>query len=231
MGCFLALGCAAGLCLRAQTDSGTADRPAVSDPASGPVNSRVFGVLPNNRTADGSQPFQRITVGQKMMIAVKDSFDWPIIPLSAAFAGLYQLENQNPSFGQGMAGYGKRLGTAWIDQSMGNLMTEGVVPSLARQDPRYFRLGQGTIRHRTLYALSRIFAARGDAAGKWSFNISEVGGNAIAAAFSNLYYPDTRNAKDNAGRLALQLGTDALGQLGKEFWPDIRAHFFHRRTG
>jgi len=201
----------------------------VVEPAAGPSNSRVFGVLPNYRTADGTVPFQRLTSSQKMMIGVKDSLDWPIIPLSAAFAGLYQLENQNPSFGQGVKGYAKRLGTSFLDQSVGNLMTEGIVPSLIHQDPRYFRLGEGTVRHRTLYALSRIFAARNDS-GQWGFNYSEVGGNAIATAISNLYYPDTRNAKDNASRLLLQLGTDALGQVGKEFWPDIKRRLAHRRT-
>ena len=197
--------------------------------AAGATNNRVFGVMPNYRTADGSQPFQRLTARQKMSIAIKDSIDWPIIPVSAAFSGLYQLENQNPSFGQGVKGYGRRLASAYGDQAMGNLMTEGVMPSLLHEDPRYFRLGQGTIRHRLLYSLSRIFAARSDATGRWTFNMSEVGGNALGAALSNLYYPDTRNAKDNANRWLLQLGTDALGQVGKEFWPDIQRRLLHKQ--
>lgn len=78
-----------------------------------------------------------------MTIAYKDSFDWPIIPTSAAFAALYQLENQNPSFGQGMTGYAKRLATSYGDQMIGNMMTEGIMPSLMHEDPRYFRLGEG----------------------------------------------------------------------------------------
>jgi hypothetical protein len=196
--------------------------------ARGAANNRVLGVMPNYRTAEGALPFQRLTGRQKMSIAVKDSIDWPIVPLAAAFAGVYQLENQNPSFGQGANGYGKRLLAAYGDQAIGNFMTEGIVPSLIHQDPRYFRLGEGTIRHRLLYSLSRIVVARSDA-GKWTFNMSEVGGNALAAACSNLYYPDTRNAKDNANRLLLQLGTDALGQVGKEFWPDVQRRLFHKQ--
>ena len=61
-----------------------------------------------------------------------------------AFAGLYQLQNQNPSFGQGVKGYAHRYWTAYIDQSMGNLMTEAVLPTLLHEDPRYFRKVSGT---------------------------------------------------------------------------------------
>src|ERR1022692_2696614 len=63
---------------------------------------RVFGVFPNYRTTDGNVPFQEITGKQKFLIGFKDSFDWPVYPVGGLFAALYQLENQNPSFGQGM---------------------------------------------------------------------------------------------------------------------------------
>ena len=66
---------------------------------------RVFGVIPNNRTTSGTVPYQPISAGRKIMIGLKDSFDWPPYLTGAAFAGLYQLENSNPSFGQGAAGY------------------------------------------------------------------------------------------------------------------------------
>ena len=127
------------------------------------TNNRVFGVLPNYRTADGNLPFQPISSRRKMYIALKDSTDWPVIPTSAAFAALYQLENQNPSFGQGMEGYAKRFAGAYGDQAIGNLMTEGLMPSLFHQDPRYFRLGHGRTMSRLGYAATRIFVCKSDA--------------------------------------------------------------------
>ena len=60
---------------------------------------RIFGVLPNNRTTENSIPFQALTASQKMTIAAKDSFDYPVYPTAGLFAVLYQLENSNPSFG------------------------------------------------------------------------------------------------------------------------------------
>jgi hypothetical protein len=156
-----------------------------------------------------------------MKIAFKDSFDWPVYPLAGAFALLYQLEDQNPSFGQGMAGYGKRFASAYGDQMIGNMMTEGIIPSLTHEDPRYFRLGQGTKIHRIGYALSRILVTRTDSNHR-TLNLAELGGNAIAVATSNAWYPDTRTAADNGQKLAVQLATDAFSNVLKEFWPDVR---------
>ena len=72
-----------------------------------------------------------------MTIACKDSFDYPIYFLAGAFAVLSQLENQNPSFGQGLKGYAKRYGGVYGDQMFGNLMAEGFLPSILHEDPRY----------------------------------------------------------------------------------------------
>lgn len=191
---------------------------------------RVFGVLPNYRTADGSVPFAPITPKQKFTIAAKDSFDYPIYLLSAAFAGLYQLEDQNPSFGQGMKGYAHRFATSYSDQLLGNMMAEAIIPTLVHHDPRYFRRGTGTTSGRVFYALTRVLVCKNDA-GRWTFNVSEIGGNAVVAAIGNAYYPDNRSAGDTVQRLGVQVGTDAISNVLKEFWPDIHRKYFHRHHG
>jgi len=201
---------------------------AQTPPVQAPEDKRIFGVLPNNRTTENSIPFHRLTGKQKMTIAFKDSFDLPVYPTAGLFAALYQLEDQNPSFGQGMQGYAKRFATAYGDQMIGNMMTEGIVPALGHQDPRYFRLSEGTKKRRLGYALTRIFVARMDS-GRNSFNFSEWGGNAAAAAISNAYYPDTRNWKDNAEKLCIAVGTDAFSNVLKEFWPDVKNKLFSKK--
>src|SRR5882762_3801961 len=152
---------------------------------------RIFGVLPNYRTADGSRPFQPISTRRKFTIAYKDSFDWPVYLTSGAFASRYRLEDQNPSFGQGLKGYAKRYAGAYGDQAIGNMMTEAIFPSLLREDPRYFRRGEGGKWSRIGYAMSRIIVTRTDA-GRSRFNFSELVGNSAAVTISNAYYPDTR---------------------------------------
>jgi hypothetical protein len=198
--------------------------PDAAPPIQAPEDKRIFGVLPNNRTTENSIPFHSITAKQKVTIAFKDSFDWPVYPTAGAFALLYQLENQNPSFGQGMAGYARRFATSYADQTIGNMMTEGFVPILTHEDPRYFRLGQGGFKHRAWYAATAIFVTKTDS-GRHTFNISEWGGNAVGVAISNAYYPDTRNARDNAEKLLIQCSTDAFSNELKEFWPDVKRHF------
>jgi hypothetical protein len=101
------------------------------------------------------------------------------------------------------------------------MLTEGILPSLLHEDPRYFRLGEGTKKHRFGYALSRILVTRTNS-GHNTFNIAEVGGNASAVALSNAWYPDTRTASDNGQKLAIQLATDAFSNVLKEFWPDVK---------
>ena len=208
------------------SSSSSPHRPSLDDPP----DKRVFGVLPNYRTVDASVPFRALSSHVKFTIASKDSFDYPLVFLGGVLAAVGQLANQNPSFGQGLGGYARRLGTSYGDQAIGNMMTEAIFPSLLREDPRYFRLGKGSTASRAVYAATRIFVTRTDA-GAHRFNFAEVLGNAAAAAISNAYYPDGRTASNNAAKLAEQLGTDALSQVLKEFWPDIKHKLFARRHG
>ena len=200
-----------------------------SSPASAAApDKRAYGILPNYRTVNGTDGVEPLTVRRKFWIAAKDSFDYPIYFISAGFAGISQIENSNPSFGQGLKGYAMRYAAGYGDQMIGNMMTEGVFPSLLHEDMRYFRRGTGRKLGRTYYALTRILVTRTDAGGT-RFNYSEVIGNSVATAISNAYNPDTRDASENLEKLGLQLGTDAISNVLKEFWPDVK-QWLHRRN-
>jgi hypothetical protein len=230
LGCLLLTGMAVARDDSPGSSAPAAVVPATEAPPATPEDKRIFGVLPNYRTAEASIPFTPLTARQKYTIAFKDSFDWPVYPTSALFATLYQLENQNPSFGQGMSGYAQRFAAAYGDQMIGNMMTEAIVPSLLHEDPRYFRLGEGSGWSRARYAATRIFVTRTDS-GHSRFNFSEWGGNAAAAALSNAWYPDTRTVSDNAQKLLIQCATDAFSNELKEFWPDVKRHFQKKHEG
>jgi hypothetical protein len=207
-----------------------ADRPQPGTPAGDKdqqPDKRIFGVLPNYRTAAKTAEYQPITTRQKFMIAVKDSFDWPVYFVSGAFAALYQLEDQNPSFGQGVKGYAHRYVTAYGDQAIGNMMTEAIVPTLLREDPRYFPMSEGGKWRRVGYAASRVMVTRTDAGGS-RFNFSEWLGNGATAAIGNAYYPQARSAGDTFQRLYTQVATDAFSNELKEFWPDIKRRWLTR---
>jgi hypothetical protein len=205
------------------TQSGTQPSQDLPEP---PGGKRVFGVLPNYRTASSELEGSTLTAKQKLTIAAKDSFDYPLVLLAATFAGLDQLTNSDPSFGQGVKGYAHRLGAWYLDEALGNMFTEGLYPAMLHQDPRYFRKGTGSFISRTGYALSRVIITDKDGGAK-QFNYSEWLGNATAVAISQTYHPDNRTAGDATEFLFEQVGTDAISQVLKEFWPDIKHKLFH----
>ena len=189
---------------------------------------RVFGVLPNYRTADGTVPYAPISWKLKFKIAEKDTFDWPSYILGGVFAGISQLDNSNPEFGQGLKGYAKRYAASVADQDVGNFMTEAILPSLLHEDPRYFRKVTGSKKGRILYAATRVLITRNDS-GRNMFNFSEVLGNGAVAALGNAYYPDERGLSSTMQRMGTQIGTDAISQVLKEFWPDIKRKWFSHK--
>jgi len=178
-------------------------------------------VLPNYRTVEGSIPFAPLTAKQKLWIATKDTIDGPSYILAGAFAGLYQLENQNPTFGQGMKGYAHRYVTAIADQDIGNYMTEGFMPVLLREDPRYFRRGTGSFWSRTFHAATGVVVSKTDH-GAPTFNFSEFLGNGITASIGNAYYPSEVGFTPTMARMFTQIGTDSFSNVLKEFWPDFK---------
>jgi hypothetical protein len=204
-----------------QQDSGPAVGGSSTATPQSNIDKRAFGFLPNYRTVDASRPYQPISPKQKMVIAGKDSFDWTLSIVAAGYAGLGQLTDQSPTLGQGVTGYANRFVRNYSDQVMGNMLSEGAMPILFHEDPRYFRKGQGNFWNRVGYATSRVFVTRTDLGGT-QFNYSEAVGNSIAVGISDAYYPGSRNFGSNIEKFTLQLATDAISNVLKEFWPDVK---------
>jgi hypothetical protein len=200
------------------------NHPGPDQPAE---NKRMFGVLPNYRMAEGSAPFQPITTKQKFIIAAKDSFDYPVFLTTAFFAGLSQLQgSDNSVYRQGVRGFSLRYGFSYTDQVMSNFFPEAIVPALFHMDPRYFRKGEGSKRSRLVYAMGRIFVSKSDS-GATTFNSPEILGNGLAALAGVTYHTQGRTAGDVLTQWGITyIGTDAVGQILKEFWPDIKRKLF-----
>ena len=198
-------------------------------PGQPPEDKRVFGVLPNYRTAEGSVPFQPITTKQKFTIATKDSFDYPVLGTTGFFAGLSQLQGSgNNVYGQGMKGFAHRYGISYADQVVGNFFPEAIVPTLFHKDPRYFRKGEGSKKSRLLYAVSHIFVSKSDS-GAINFNSPEIIGNALAALTGMAYHVHERTAGDVLTQWGVTyIATDTFGQVLKEFWPDVKRKLFQK---
>ena len=197
---------------------------------SGTSNDRLFYTLPNFLTVQNAGTLPPLTTWQKFKVVARGSFDYVEYPWYAALAGVSQAENSEPGYGQGAAGYGKRYGAAFADGTIENFMTGAVLPSLLRQDPRFYQLPEGTFWHRTGYAISRIFVTRTDS-GHEQFNFSEIFGAALSAGISTYsYHPRSdRNVGNAASVWGTQIGLDTITIVVKEFWPDIRGKIQKKR--
>ena len=165
---------------------------------------------------------------EKFSLAARQVFD-PFVWISTGIqAGISQANNEFPQYGQGAAGYTRRYGAAMLDAVHGGFASTAFCV-LLKQDPRYFRLGQGPIKHRIFYSLAQQFSAKGDN-GKRRFNWANVLGTFASGAISNAYYPPpNRGFGLTMNRSSVSLLWGFTGGLADEFWPDVkRKLLFHR---
>src|SRR5205085_334561 len=209
-----------------EPDSTTASIEATK-PAEKPPEKRIFGVVPNYRTTNADQPYSPITARHKLGIASRDSFDWPTYPLAALMTFVMPGKEETKAYGTGWTGFGNRYARNLADQTIGNMLSEGLLPAVLHEDPRYFRPGTGTFWSRIGTALSQIVITRKDS-GKRTFNTPEFLGNAITVGISNSYSPNLRTWGNSSEKLALMIGTDMVANVIKEFGPDLKERFFHR---
>lgn len=149
---------------------------------------RVFGFLPNFYVSYVSDPVP-LTFEQKMQLAWKASEDPITIGSAAAGAEIEQQRNWYRAYGRGAQGYAKRFGVTYGNVAIGTFLGSAVMPTLFKQDPRYFYKGPGSSWHSRLwYALSRSVIAKGDN-GKWQPNYSNAFGNLAAAGITDTYLP------------------------------------------
>jgi hypothetical protein len=192
--------------------------------------SRILDILPNFRAVSADQHLPPQSVKQKFVTATQDSFDYSSIFLPVSVAGYNQFTNKTPEFGTGGVAYARYLWHSAVDQTSENYFVEFIVPSLTREDNRYYTLGHGGFWHRTGYALSRAVVTRSDS-GKDTVNISEIVGAGAAAGISNLYYPRPERTLGNTGsQWGTSVGIDAAAFIVKEFWPDINHSLFHNKN-
>lgn len=175
-------------------------------------------------------------VAQPMPLDVKDKLrfhaesvfsPWSLAG-SAAYAGVLQEIGTPEEWGQSPGAYGKRVASTVAYTAIRGTLAFGLDSTL-HQDPRYLRSGTTGFWRRTAHALRGTVLTRTDRGGQtlatWRL------GSAYGAAFlSNQWYPDRLNTvRLDVLQGTLQLGFDFAGNLGSEFWPDIKRKMLRRK--
>jgi hypothetical protein len=189
---------------------------------------RILWIFPAFNTTYRSDAVS-LTSKEKMGLAFRSAVDPAAFAGPFVVAGLSEL-NGNAGFGWGPEGYFKRAGAAYLDAFNGKMIGKGILPSLLRQDPRYFRRGYGSTTRRLLYASGSVVICKHDVSGKWEPNYSNVGGNIMAGMISILYYPQTGESgiqKSFVNGLIVT-AQGVAGVMFQEFWPDLARKFLHK---
>ena len=178
---------------------------------------RLLAVIPNfyaSYVADAAP----MNPKQKFELAWKLAIDPTSFVIAGIIAGGEQANNSFPGYGQGAAGYARRFGAAYGDFFIGNYISNAILPSILKQDPRYFYKGTGTVKSRIGYALAMSVMAKGDN-GHWQPNYSGILGSLAAGGISNLYYPEgsEHGFSTTLNNTLIGIGTSAGVNILQEF--------------
>ena len=179
---------------------------------------RVLGVIPNFYVSYEHHALP-LAPRQKFELAWKTSVDPVTFGVNGVVAGIQQAGNDFSGYGQGAQGYAKRYGASYADFVAGTFIGSAILPSLLKQDPRYFYKGSGSRRSRILYALANSVICKGDD-GHWEANYSSILGSLAAGGISNLYYParDRNGAGLTVENTLIGMGESAAINLFQEFF-------------
>jgi hypothetical protein len=178
---------------------------------------RVLGVIPNFYVSYISNA-AALSPKQKFELAWKTSVDPVTFGLNGAIAGIQQAQNDFSGYGQGAQGYAKRYGASYTNLVTETFIGGAILPSLFKQDPRYFYKGSGSTRSRILYAIANSVICKGDNK-RWQANYSGILGSLAAGGISNLYYPsqDRNGAALTFENALIGIGESAAANILQEF--------------
>jgi hypothetical protein len=175
-----------------------------------------------------AQPPEPLDWQGKLRFHAESTYNPSAIAGLAAYAAVLHELDSPEEWRQGGAAYGKRFASMAGWSAIHSTLAFGLDSTL-HEDPRYRRMGDRGFWRRTGHALRGTVLTRTDRGGErvstWRI------GSAYGAAFlSNMWYPDRVNTV-RLGFLqgSMGLGFDFAGNLGAEFWPDIKKKIFRRR--
>jgi hypothetical protein len=181
----------------------------------------IFWVIPAYKVNYGH--FRPLTPREKFHEFAESVYDPLGLAAGAVEAGTLQYSSTDGfcGYGHGWAGYGKCYGSMQLDAIDSSFIGDYALTVLLHQDPRYFRLGEGSFGRRVLYSISRVFITFNDS-GHNTFYTSALTGTVVAGVVSNYYYPkqDTGTGP-TISRIGIDLGNTELYNAAAEFWPDF----------
>jgi hypothetical protein len=139
-----------------------------------------------------------------------------------------QIRHFPSEWGHGVArGYARRAASEYGQVSSGNLIESGV-QRLHKEDPRYFRRGQGSFFRRTCHVVENTVVVHTTTGGRTvslALPASAYGSWALATRWNP---QDLRGPGSIMHYGSSNVGMKMAGNFVREFWPDVKAAFRRR---
>jgi hypothetical protein len=202
------------------------DAPEAQSPAQpfAPSARQMPVASPERRYAQTIEPgriAQPLSAPEKLIFSFTEVAR-PITLLPALYSASYeQLFNTDPKYGHDAGAFGEKFGASMLRSASVRVFSDGILAAAFHQDPRYYRIGEGSIVHRGLLSARQALIRRKDD-GTNQFNYSGILGRAAAAALVVTYYPEPSvTARVVGNTFWTSIATDAGGNLVLEFLPNI----------
>jgi hypothetical protein len=144
-------------------------------------------------------------------------------------AAISQANNTPSEWGQGAAGFGKRLGSAF-GKHLVKKAIQYPVARLRHEALGYERSDQTRFGPRLRHALLATVITRKTTTGKKTVAAGEISGAIGSGLISRLWQPaSVRSLSAGFTSGGITLGVDAGSNVLREFWPEIRHPHRHRR--
>jgi hypothetical protein len=170
---------------------------------------------------------------QKFQLTWKAVFNPFTFGLTTAYVAGEQATGMYSGYGNEEKSFTKRFGAAYATLGVGAFVGDALLPSLLKQDPRFYYKADGSVGSRLLYAITRSVICKGDN-GHWQPDFSAVLGHLAAGGVANLYLPQQNR---NGMGVVLEngligIGFDAVANIFQEFViPKLTPALSHRQFG
>ncbi len=167
---------------------------------------------------DPHTPVPPLSAQQKYKLALLETIDFSMFLRAGIVSGFDKAVGAGPDYGPGLGGFGKLYAYNVANIASGNFFAKALIPSLAHQDPRFFRKGTGTTKSRIWWAIRSQFVAFSDQ-GTSMPNYGNIIGLPMSTALSAAYLPAKnvsfgKTMKGIGIRFGVDAGLDTVREFG-----------------
>jgi hypothetical protein len=172
-----------------------------------------------------AQTYEPLTAGERLKWFGRATYGPRSLLASGPItAGWRTLTNRPEEWGPGWEGFGKRYGSRLVNNSVTNGL-EGSFGAIWKEDPRYFRIGEGSMGKRLGGVVKRTWMSRyGN--GEYHFGAAKFIGITGGSLFQKAWMPDSVTSnRDVVNRIWGGYAGRLVGNFIREFTPDLMRKF------